>query len=684
MPGYDLNTESIHSFVEDGQIKLPRFQRKLTWSDEDKFELCLSVFKGYPIGVIVLSEEGSDKYLLDGRQRRNALDQMNNPENIYDWAKSAIGFNIKDSEDEVREQYWEFVDEYFGQSDARETTETDGDEESEESEASDEDEESETTGSGSSRYAEDQSIKDLLDIVLTVHKKRGKTSGLTKPLDFKQYIEGLDYITTDSSGRRYVDTDQLIDWIEYNSNSGRTPRIETFTQDDLYEWLMKRKQPGGENAQEETIRKHVDRRWDSILDVFRALRTLNTTLGNRRLGYMQVRDVTANDEKKIFEIINDRGTQLEAVEILSAKPSYNIELENPSERLREDIEYIYTEEMGVERTDAVRWDRPATFYRRLSVDTIIQPDRYKFEKRVRTGFKLMSGYYLHGVSRDHFGELSYEDDIAWGSTDLEDAMNEMEEKLTTHELLKFWQAWGDSLTRMTSEAVGINYLLCMMALWEELGKPTTTSSAAFKQFQNKGVVLFDRMLYEYVTRLWRGSSDSLIAQNLDEVTGSHAMFDPVPQDTWRSVLEELVEDGRIEGRSQLTNKNPTRETKAILRYYYVLRGMKPSATGTMSLDHIIPKRKFESATQDEIKQKKHHVANLAEFPKQDNTEKGTKTLTQIDNDWLKQQIAEYAGIDESDFPKYTDASDVDELIENRGERIVETFIDARSNRLDIV
>ena len=94
---YKIGPMSIKTFVEDKKIKLPRFQRKKTWKVEQNFLLTISVFKKYPIGVCIINEEKipnsttSVKYLLDGRQRRNALTIMyQDPEQIYHWAKKYV------------------------------------------------------------------------------------------------------------------------------------------------------------------------------------------------------------------------------------------------------------------------------------------------------------------------------------------------------------------------------------------------------------------------------------------------------------------------------------------------------------------------------------------------------------------------------------------------------------------
>jgi hypothetical protein len=81
----------------------------------------LSVFKGFPIGVVVVSSEdaGSRKVLLDGRQRREALSQMTDPDAIANWANRSLRLNgkrlsKKASREEWDEAFWDRVEEYLG------------------------------------------------------------------------------------------------------------------------------------------------------------------------------------------------------------------------------------------------------------------------------------------------------------------------------------------------------------------------------------------------------------------------------------------------------------------------------------------------------------------------------------------------------------------------------------------
>ena len=115
---YEIRPESIKTFITDRAIKLPRFQRKQTWDDKKNFQLCISIFKNYPMGVCILSvdeEKGrSLRELLDGRQRRNALTLMyENPENIYTWARKFIGFKNNDQILDIHEHFMDKINEYL-------------------------------------------------------------------------------------------------------------------------------------------------------------------------------------------------------------------------------------------------------------------------------------------------------------------------------------------------------------------------------------------------------------------------------------------------------------------------------------------------------------------------------------------------------------------------------------------
>ena len=166
---YNIETRSITEFVTDSKIKLPRFQRRSTWTAKQNFELAISIFQEYPVGVVIINDEGHTSWLLDGRQRRSALKDLRaNPDLVYDWARRYIKFKPNQDINEVKTLFWEKIDAYLQQE------ETD-------------DDELETTEdafvSDSNSYAEDDldedinklrqrdGLKTLLEIILMVHQR---------------------------------------------------------------------------------------------------------------------------------------------------------------------------------------------------------------------------------------------------------------------------------------------------------------------------------------------------------------------------------------------------------------------------------------------------------------------------------------------------------------------------------
>jgi hypothetical protein len=121
---YTIEPRVVTDFLKE-RLELPVFQRAPSWKDRQNFNLLLSVFKGFPIGVVVVSSEdgGSRKVLLDGRQRREALAKMTDPDAIAHWAFRSLrlrGHRLsKNASDEDWESaFWARVEEFLGNPDS--------------------------------------------------------------------------------------------------------------------------------------------------------------------------------------------------------------------------------------------------------------------------------------------------------------------------------------------------------------------------------------------------------------------------------------------------------------------------------------------------------------------------------------------------------------------------------------
>lgn len=407
---YELRPESIKTFISDRTVKLPRFQRKQTWDSKKNFELCLSLFRDIPLGVVVIRVDtrervvGSrrpvlEKHLIDGRQRLNVLTKASNPEEIYAWAKEALRLRNTQSLDEVTERFWRYVDDYFGE-EATDDTRVDpadipelepkiGDD-AVPGQADDEDRDEGvaegpggvgvvttsapapplTDMAGASRNGPGaQGLQELLDIILVVHPKRPAGSGFTKPFDLRRFVPTVDYIKTDpATGRGYVDSAKLAAWIQFKRASTAGAHAYPGSVDEFMDWLGAPQLPPPLRGR---LKEEVSRRWRRMESVFSALDSIDKRLQEAKIGYLEIRDCSANEERKIFVIINSAGTPLTAAEILSAKPAWNKLVENPDPTIILQKEAMYRE-AGIPIPDTtVRWDTAATLFSRLRASLVI-------------------------------------------------------------------------------------------------------------------------------------------------------------------------------------------------------------------------------------------------------------------------------------------------------------------------
>ncbi|MGO2279592.1 MAG: DUF262 domain-containing protein [Pseudomonadales bacterium] len=194
---YEIRPESLKNFIEDTNIQLPRFQRKQTWDDKKNFELVISIFKEYPMGVSILNVEDIDgvktRWLLDGRQRRNALQKFyEDPENVYLWAKKYLGLKTSDQLQDVDDKFWDSINEYLEDDEIDEEISTlDSDSNLEFEVESNEDD-------GPVYDAAKTGLELLLYIIKMTHNKNSKFSGFTRPFDFSKEIGRLPYTIVSS------------------------------------------------------------------------------------------------------------------------------------------------------------------------------------------------------------------------------------------------------------------------------------------------------------------------------------------------------------------------------------------------------------------------------------------------------------------------------------------------------
>lgn len=648
-------SENTTSYFLNNKIDLPRFQRKATWDEKDNFKLCISVFKGYPIGVIIVNETGTKKFLLDGRQRRNALITMyNNPVAVYSWATKFIGIKGNMPEADVRDRFSEKISEYL-QSEFNKSTE-----DADEIDArlnSDED-----FGEGKTFNAETQSenMHALLELILLVHTKYKGTNKFEGMFKFDKIIpiEDLEY-SDYSNGEYYIDPTKLKRFIKNRIDN------DEIEQEEFIKYLIKRHKLDDKAAQK--LDNYVVSQWDYFEKCFDTIRKTDEIIINARIGLIRLIDASPLDAQNIFSLVNGGGAPLTAEELLSARPFWNVEINNPSDEIREAAKELYKFLKISVPSNVVRWDVCATLLSRIDKSNLIftkidladsKTTQTLFTKKLTLGFKLLSAIYVGGISSSSVKDLENERKakIDW-NRDVEVAIKEFNiamDLLYDCEYFKYLMSWKQSIMSLMGNSVALEFATLIYKDWIDLGKPIK-GNPKLKEFQKHAVVLCDRLLYEYSSRLWAGSADSRLAKDL---TNMKERFTVVPVSEWEGVIDKFA------------TGNTAKVEKGIIYHYYCLKKMRPSfdgegANATYEIDHIYAQAQFNNVTTIDPTLMES-LGNKALLPKLDNVAKSNKKLSELQHyDWLFGEILRVTGIKRDDVDKYSDITNVQTLINER-------------------
>lgn len=679
---YEIRPESIKTFITDRAIRLPRFQRKQTWDDKKNFQLCISIFKNYPMGVCILSvDEDKGKTvreLLDGRQRRNALTLMyENPENIYTWARKFIGFKNTDHSLEIQERFTSKINEYLEADDADYQDEDDNDD-----------------GDTTNEVRENQEKYNPIDgkdglellfyIIEMVHNNYSHGTGFTRPFDFSQYATKLPYIEPVAAAKKYVLSGKSLKIFidEYRNYCDASDK--DYTDEETFFTFVKNRSEVIKDH-EKNLSHLIKHNWENILSRINLIDRIDGLLNASKIGLIEVKDLKPADSQKIFNIINSEGVKLTAAEILSAKPHWNRKIKNPSAQAVEATKDLY-KNMNLSPTDIVRWDIPATLLARFDHNVIYKDlswdsknQKADFEKKLTLGFKILSGVYERGVKKDDIEKLGTDKNIDW-ETDAEQVINELNTVIKLIEdssYFHFLKSWKTSIMELTSDAIAINFLLIAYFDWIRKGKPIGSNKQT-KLFQKNCFITWDKLIYEYVSLVWRGSSDSTIAGNIAAINSKHDLFEHVKKEDWLKMLKEILDSSKIKGKDVSVTL-----MKPILYHMYCLKEISPpDSKYPIEVDHIIPQAIFNGSSIDRNNIVQDNLFNLGLLPKNNNISKSDKRLVEITNSWLKTQISQYEFVDEKDYQKYSNINNYNDLFKKRKKIFDEAFTECRDNLIN--
>ena len=671
---YSIEPESLTAFLGNSNIRLPRFQRRSTWDDKQKFELCISVFQDYPIGVVIINATRNISWLLDGRQRREALIMMrDNPVKLYEWARNYLGFKKTADELEITNTYWSKIDRFL-QADSHSSKKS---RESDDVNYYGDDEECDFSEKKSfDSLLQRKGLETLLKLILMVHQVKPSGSRWERLFDFNAYISKLTYAPKKLNGR--IDPVLLRSFLlEYIKKIKKGNDYN-----DIYssEKFIEHYKEIFSINDEDKFEKCVEKNWMEIADSLKILDEVENIFTTARIGVIRLSNASPLDAQNIFSRINSGGTQLKAEELLSAKPYWNEKIIDPSISLRDVVKKLYSKLDIPTPEDVCRWDVAATLISRISDHNIIFDD-YKTSKEknevsmdeITLGFKLLSSIMTGGMSNKHVIDLENNELIDWTES-IDEIINEIESVcnlLADSSFFKYFLSWKKPISNLLGNAIALEFISILLLDWKDKGCPT--GGGNYKAVQRDAKILFDRLVYEYATHAWKGSGDSKMAR---DIKNWQSRLVCVEEASWKVFIQEASK-GEYNG--QLTSK---KSLGPVMYYYYILNEKAPTidAKTKFEVDHIYPEEKFHGNKM--INQRlKDSMINFALLPKKENISKSSKALNEITDVWLKEQITRFTGIQQTEFDQFSNIANIDILQKKRCENFLYAFTIIRAKQL---
>lgn len=407
------------------------------------------------------------------------------------------------------------------------------------------------------------------------------------------------------------------------------------------------------------------------------------------VGMIQITQGTDLDAQNIFSLINKGGTQLTAGELLSAKPYWNEKVSVYTEETKEKVVAVY-KQLGITvPDDIVRWDLCAVLLDRLQKsdkfvfsyvkkpDSNKKSEKEKYEKALlvqRTlGFKLFAAILVGGVSSARISSIEKLSGFDWDSQfeKLVEELRDLCEYIGEHPYFKSMSRWKQNIMSLTSNTIALEFLAMVYKKWGEIGKPTTDKTV-YRELRNQSVMLFDRLVYEYTSRLWSGSSDTRLERDLNKKEERMSL---IKSEEWTEKITNLCNGFAATG-------TPVTQDLAspVLYHSMFLSGLKPidPSTEQYHVDHIIPQDKFRnnkvvnSGLCDSL-------CNLEILSSSANEKKKNKALKEIHDEDVVAEIVHASGIKEDEFKKYSDITNFELLRIDRRQKFLTIFKEERSS-----
>lgn len=418
-----------------------------------------------------------------------------------------------------------------------------------------------------------QDLDFLLKILLATHKKTKKFSGFTRPFDFTSFKTSIPLEYADNIGGTIcLNSKKLTSWMREYKTKCENEEKDYLNKDIFFNYLKERYPINSRKLPR--LQTTIDTNWSEIKERFNIIQMIEDKLTDAKIAFIELDDANSTDAQKSFYIVNQGGQQLTSAEILSAKPRWNKKIKNPSPELKDNVKILY-KKMRIEPPEGVvRWDALATFMHRINLLNFIfkklkYDEKTQFEVKITLGFQLVSAVFIKGVSQHHIEKLSMLDEssINWDS-DIENLIkdfNMIGSNLIDDSFFSFFNSWNNPLIQMTSNAVAVTFIILTYLDWKRKNKPARGTQ--YKQFVKNSRVLFDRLIYEWITNRWASSIDTKIKERIKSFSTEPDVYLPIPPTTWEKLIVEIIDDYKING-TPISQNKVDKKIKAILYYYY--------------------------------------------------------------------------------------------------------------------
>jgi hypothetical protein len=709
MSTYEYSPSTAKAFALDEKISLPRFQRKITWDASRDFVLAISVFKGYPLGVVVINETSSGevglvKWLLDGRQRRTAFIQMlENPENIYDWSRKFLKIKKTHTESEIIALYWSKIQDQLG-TDADlvgELAATEANPEGVEdldvvSGSGEELRESvpgdmvATSASISSSDKTMGHLEELLQIILSVHPRTPTASNYTRPFYFKKLAKHLDYVEGKSMNGNVL-TSLLSSYIK------KYPLASEWSNENFSDFLCAEyrfKKLEDAPVKIKNAKDAVAQNWSLIKPRISIVMKIGNRLEVAKIGLVSLRDAGNRDAQYTFKIINTQGVPLSSAEVSSADPHWNVKVPKPTPRLVARSREFY-QSIGIKSPEGiVRWDSPATlFYALGTVDGFslfnnstpmgTSKSAAEAEGDINYGFKLLSAIKLKSVNRSEVSELPKLKDIDWGhvADELVDDFGGICKSLLEHEYFAAMKNWGLSLKARFGDTPSICVATLLYNDWCRKEKPTTKNSKKANQFIKNAFFEFDRLAFEAIYKKWKSASDTVLSDKLKRFVPEGAdLVDTINESEWKQLLEDMF-DRHLVGGVFIGDRTLDPVFEIFLAHFTCVMNTQLAVQDNkaeFSIDHVIPVSVFEASPRkiDGVR-----FGNLVPIPKQLNSIKNNRPVNKM-SDSEVQRYAHYSRISQAQLRQFSDCNHFGDLSKMLREIYISKFLEKRREMIN--